>query len=161
MGGKRRPPARATGPRCRGGHQVFACPIDRRLRLCVRVGTQHIFSSSCVVVRAWCLVPGARRRCFWRRCYASACGVRGVQGGVLACGAALWLRLLLRRRVYYNSHDDGCAWRGGCARSGCVARALGATEGWGWLPVGAACGTFCRRVGGVRAGPLFLCSRCR
>ena len=31
------PPARATGPRCRGGNQVFACPIDRRLRLCACV----------------------------------------------------------------------------------------------------------------------------
>ena len=47
MGGKGKSPARATGPRCRGGYQVFACPIDRRLRLCSREGTQHLF----VVVR--------------------------------------------------------------------------------------------------------------
>ena len=46
-GRKKEAPARATGPRCRGGYQVFACPIDRRLRLCARVGTQHLF----VVVR--------------------------------------------------------------------------------------------------------------
>ena len=47
MGGRGKSPARATGPRCRGGYQVFTCPIDRRLRLCARVGTQHLF----VVVR--------------------------------------------------------------------------------------------------------------
>ena len=32
-------------------YQVFACPIDRRLRLCSREGTQHLF----VVVRRRCL----------------------------------------------------------------------------------------------------------
>ena len=95
----------------------------------VPVWARSIFSSSCVVVRAWCLVPGVRRRCFRRRCYASARGVRGVQGGVLARGAALWLWLLLRRRVCCDSHGDGRAWRGGCARGGCVVRALGAMEG--------------------------------
>ena len=53
----------------------------------VPLWTRSIFSSSCVVVRAWCLVPGVRRRCFRRRwCYASARGARGVQGGVLARG---------------------------------------------------------------------------
>ena len=66
MGGRRKPPARATGPRCRGGYQVFACPIDRRLRLCARVGTQHLFvvvrRRSCVVSGAWssaALLPAA------------------------------------------------------------------------------------------------------
>ena len=34
-------------PRCRGDHPVLPYPIDRRLRLCARVGTQHLF----VVVR--------------------------------------------------------------------------------------------------------------
>ena len=42
-----KPPARTTGPRCRGGRPVFACLIDRRLRLCAHVRTQHLF----VVVR--------------------------------------------------------------------------------------------------------------
>ena len=54
MGGRGKAPARATGPRCRGGYQVFTCPIDRRLRLCARVGTQHLF----VVVRRRSLVAG-------------------------------------------------------------------------------------------------------
>ena len=66
----------------------------------VPVWARSIFSSSRVVVRVCCLTPGARRRCFRWRCYASARGVRGVQGGVLGRGAALWLRLLLRRRAW-------------------------------------------------------------
>ena len=107
--------------------------------------------ASSFVRGVWCL--GIRRRCFRWRCYASARGVRGVQGGVLARGAALRLWLLLRRHVRCDSYGDGRAWRGGCARGGCVVRALGAMEGRGWLPVVGA--------GGVRAGPLFLCSRCR
>ena len=61
---------------------------------------------------AWCLVPRARRRCFRRRCYASARGARGAQGGVLARGAARWLRLLLRWRVRCDSLDVGRACRG-------------------------------------------------
>ena len=39
-----------------GRHQVFACPIDRRLRLCARVGTQHLFV---VVRRRSCVLSGA------------------------------------------------------------------------------------------------------
>ena len=38
MGGTRQ------APRCRGGRPVSPYPIDRRLRLCARVGTQHLFS---------------------------------------------------------------------------------------------------------------------
>ena len=95
----------------------------------VPVWARSTVSSSCVVVRAWCLVPGVRRRCCRRRCYASACGARGVQGGVLARGAALWLRPLLRQRVRCDSRGVGRACRGKCARSGCVVRALGAMEG--------------------------------
>ena len=84
--------------------------------------------ASSFVRGVWCL--RVRRRCFRWRCYASARGVRGVQGGVLARGAALWPWLLLRRRrVCCDSHGDGRAWRGGCARGGCVVRALGAVEG--------------------------------
>ena len=58
-GRKREGPARATGPRCRGGHPVFAFPIDRRLRLCACAGTQHLLvvvrRRSCVVSGAWSL----------------------------------------------------------------------------------------------------------
>ena len=88
---------------------------------------------------------GVRRRCLRRRCYASARGARGVQCGVRARGAALWpLLLLRRRRVCCDCRGGGCAWRGGCAHGGCVARAVGAVERWGWRPaVGAV---------GVRAG---------
>ena len=102
MGGKRRPPARATGPRCRGEHQVFACPIDRRLRLCARVGTQHRFvvvrRRSCVVSGAWssaALLPAAvlceRVRCARRagwRARARCCPVAAA-----AAAAACALRL--------------------------------------------------------------------
>ena len=99
-------------------------------------GHAAFFSSSCVVVRAWCLVPGVRRRCFLRRCYASARGACGVQGGMLARGAALWLRLLLlRRRARCDSRGVGRACRGKCTRGGCMVRALGARAGWGWLLV--------------------------
>ena len=49
MGGTSRP------PRCRGGRQVLPYPIDRRLRLCARVGTQHLFA---VVRRRSCVVSG-------------------------------------------------------------------------------------------------------
>ena len=83
MGGGRRPPARATGPRCRGDTPVFAFPIDRRLRLCARVGTQHLFvvvrRRSCVVSGTWssaALLPVAvlceRARCA-RRAGRRAC----------------------------------------------------------------------------------------
>ena len=97
---------------------------------------------SSFVLGVWCL--RARRHCRRRRCYASARGVRSVQGGVLGRGAALWLRVLLRRRACCDCHGGGRAWRGGCARGGCVVRALGAAEGRGWLPVVGA--------GGVCAG---------
>ena len=63
----------------------------------VPVWARSIFSSSRVVVRAWCPVLWSSAELPWWRCYASARGVRGVQGGVLARGAALWLWLLLRR----------------------------------------------------------------
>jgi hypothetical protein len=118
----------------------------------VPVWARSIFSSSCVVVRAWCLVPGVRRCRFGRRCYASACGVRGARCGVLVRGAAPWLWLLLRRRVCCDSRGDGRAWRGGCARGGCVARALGVMEGWGWRPVVAAGGALCRLCGRCACG---------
>ena len=106
MGGKRKPPARATGPRCRGDHQVFACPIDRRLRLCARVGTQHLFVVAC---RRSCVVSDAsefsgavlsavlcgRARCArraWWRARARCCSM------ALAAGAAAARVLRLSRR---------------------------------------------------------------
>ena len=109
MGGKGKPPARATGPRCRGEYQVFACPIDRRLRrLCARrVGMQHFFfvvvrRRSCVVSGAWssaALLPAAvlceRVRCAWRagwRARARCCPVAAA-----AAAAACVLRLSRRR----------------------------------------------------------------
>ena len=106
MGGRRKAPARATGPRCRGVYQVFACPIDRRLRLCARVGTQHLFvvvrRRSCVVSGAWssaALLPAAvlceRARCAWRarrRGRAWCCSVAAA-----AAAAACVLRLSRRR----------------------------------------------------------------
>ena len=62
MGGGRRRPVRATGPRYRGDGPVLTCPIDRRLRLCVHVhvDTQHLFV---VVRRRSCVALGVRRRC--------------------------------------------------------------------------------------------------
>ena len=128
MGGKGRRPARATGPRCRGDTQFSLAPSIGVFGF-VPVWARSIFSSSRVVVRAWCLMPRSSAALLRRRCYASARGVRGVQGGVRARGAALWPRLLLRRwRVCCDCHGGGRAWRGGCAHGGCVVRALGAVE---------------------------------
>ena len=47
----------------------------------VPVWARSIFSSSCVVVRAWCLVPVVRRRVRGTsgRSASAACGVRGVR----------------------------------------------------------------------------------
>ena len=57
-----------------------ACPVDRRLRLCARVGTQHLFvvvrRRSCVV--CWGLVALCVRGTSSRSASA-ACGVRGVR----------------------------------------------------------------------------------
>jgi hypothetical protein len=76
----------------RGGYQVFTCPIDRRLRLCARVGTQHLF----VVVRRRSLSgAGLVARCVRgtsSRSASAACGVRGVraaqQRGSRQCDSA-------------------------------------------------------------------------
>ena len=130
----------------------------------VPVWARSIFSSSCVVVRAWCLVSGVRRRCFWRRCYASAYGVRGMQGCVLARGgAALWLRLLLRRRVCCDSRGVGRACRGGWRVR---ARRLRGARAGRKVGVRLASCRSCGRgavplLGRCACAPLFLCSRCR
>ena len=149
MGGRWKRPARATGPRCRGGYQVFCLPHRSASSALCPCGHAASFRrrASSFMRGVWCL--GVRRRCFRWRCYASARGVRGVQGGVLVRGAALWLWLLLRRRVCCDSHGDGHAWRGGCARGGCVVRALGAMEGVRLAS--------CRRCG---RGVVSLCGRC-
>ena len=125
MGGKGRRPARATGPCCRGGHPVFACPIDRRLRLCARAGTQHLFvvvrRRSCVVSGAWssaALLPAAvlceRARCArraGRRARAWCCSV-----ATAAAAVACALRLSRRRaRVSWKVRER---WLHG-ARAGC------------------------------------------
>ena len=107
MGGKGRPPARATGPRCRGDAPVFAFPIDRRLRLCAHVGTQHLFvvvrRRSCVVSGAWTpvallasVVLCERARCAQRsgrraraRCCPVACGCGCCCCGGVVCVATL------------------------------------------------------------------------
>ena len=105
-GRKKAAPARATGPRCRGGRPVFACPIDRRLRLCAHVGTQHLFvvvrRRSCVVSGAWspaalllAVVLCERARCArraGRRARARCCPVAAA-----AAAAACVLRLSRRR----------------------------------------------------------------
>ena len=65
MGGTRR------RPRCRGDSPVSPYPIDRRLRLCARVGTQHLF----VVVRR-------------RSCVVSGVGSAATCGGARRAGAA-------------------------------------------------------------------------
>ena len=114
-------------PRCRGGHPVSPYPIDRRLRLRARVGTQHLFV---VVHRRSCVVSGVRRRCYRRRCWASECGACGAQCGVLARAAVLWLRLLLRRRVRRDSRGAWRACSATCVRGGCV-RARAGCDGGG------------------------------
>ena len=86
-GRKRKRPRAQRGPVAGAATQFSRAPSIGVFGF-VPVWARSIFSSSCVVVRAWCLVPGVRRRCFRRRCYASARGACGVQGGVLARGAA-------------------------------------------------------------------------
>jgi hypothetical protein len=125
MGGRRKPPARATGPRCRGDTQVFTCPIDRRLRLCSRVGTQHLFvvvrRRSCVASGVWSsaallsaavLCKRARRaRRAGRRARAWCCPVAAA-----AAAAVCALRLSRRRaRVPWGVR---ARWLHG-ARAGC------------------------------------------
>ena len=103
MGGERRRPARATGPRCRGDRPVLACPIDRRLRLCAHVGTQHLFV---VARRRSCVAPGVRRRFLFgggarrlravRAARRAACSRAGAQAGAQArAQAALPKRFLV------------------------------------------------------------------
>ena len=116
-----------NGPRCRGGHQVFACPIDRRLRLCVRVGTQHLFvvvrRRSCVVSGAWSSAAlllaavlamraraGAGARC--AACSRRRARVRCCPVAAAAAAAACVLRLSRRRaRVAWRVRARRLAWR--------------------------------------------------
>ena len=125
MGGKRKAPARATGPRCRGGYPVFAFPIDRRLRLRACAGTQHLFvvvrRRSCVVSGAWssaALLPAAvlceRARCARgarRRARAWCCPVA-------AAVAAVACALRRSRRRARMSWKVRARWLHG-ARAGC------------------------------------------
>ena len=161
MGGKRKPPARATGARCRGDTPVFAFPIDRRLRLCARMGTQQLFVVGrrrlCVVSGAWrsaALLPAAvlceRARCVrraGRRARAWCCSV-----AVAAAAAACALRLSRRRaRASWKVRER---WLHG-ARAGC--------QGGVSLASCPSCGRGVASLLRRRAcGPLsFLCPRCR
>ena len=117
---------RATGPRCRGGYPVLAFPIDRRLRLCARAGTQHLFvvvrRRSCVVSGDWssaALFPAAVlcecARCArraGRRARAWCCPVAAAAAAV-AC--ALRLSRCRRARVSWKVR---ARWLHG-ARAGC------------------------------------------
>ena len=121
--GRKREGTRArNGAPLPGRHPVFACPIDRRLRLCARVGTQHLFVVAC---RRSCVVPdasGARRRCFRRRRYgargAAACRWRARAVLPVAAGAAAAACVLRlsrwRARVAWRVR----AWRLRGARAG-------------------------------------------
>ena len=142
MGGRRRTPARATGPRCRGVHQVFTCPIDRRLRLCTRVGTQHLFVVAC---RRSCVLPDAS----------------GLGGAASAGGA-------MRVRAACAACGCGCCCGGVCAAAVAVAGARGvegARVAAAWCARRARRGREAGFLSHLRAGcarvPLFLCSRCR
>ena len=79
-GRKRKRPARATGPRCRGDTKFSRAPSIGVFGF-VPVWARSIFSSSRVVVRACCLVPVVRRRVRGTsgRSASAACGVRGVR----------------------------------------------------------------------------------
>ena len=70
----------------------------------------------------------SRRRCYWRRCWASERGACGAQRSARARVAAPWLRLLLRRRVRCDSR---CACSAMCALGGCVRASVGCKEGGG------------------------------
>ena len=79
-----------NGARCRGDYQVFACPIDRRLRLCARVGTQHLF----VVARLRsCVVSDASASEFGGA--ASGGGAMRVRAACAACRVACSRAVLL------------------------------------------------------------------
>ena len=121
---------KGSGPRAQRGPvagattKFSACPIDRRLRLCARVGTQHLFvvarRRSCVLSGAWssaALLPAAvlceRARCAWRagwRARARCCCV-----AVTAAAAACALRLARRRRARVAWRVRVRRLRGACA----------------------------------------------
>ena len=113
-------------PRCRGGGPVSPYSIDRRLRLCVRLGTQHLFV---VMRRRPCVVSGvggaattsggAGRTGVVRAvrsaacvCVLLSCGCGWCSGG--ACAATLAVLSVLARR----SVSVAAA----CARAGCKER---------------------------------------
>ena len=78
-GRKREAPARATGPRCRGDTKFSLAPSIGVFGF-VPVWARSIFSSSCVVVRAWCVGvwwPGA--------CGVLAAGARARRAACAGC----------------------------------------------------------------------------
>ena len=144
IGGGRRP------PRCRGERPVLPCPIGRRLSGFVSVWARSIFSSSCVVVRAWCLVSaallraaarGGRARCVRfevRRACACCCPVAAADAAAV--------------RAQRLSRCLAC-WPGAVRAWRLRARALGAKRG------GSSCfsckqGTAPRREQRARAPPV-------
>ena len=108
--GRKKEGARARnerGPVAGASTKFSACPIDRRLRLCARVGTQHLFvvvrHRSCVVAGAWssaalllavvlCERVRCARRAGWR-VRARCCPVAA------AAAAAVCVLRLSRRRA--------------------------------------------------------------
>ena len=163
MGGRRKRPARATGPRCRGDTQVFACPIDRRLRLCSREGTQHLFV---VVRRRSCVASGVLK-------FGGAAAGGGAAQARAVC-AACWAACARVAPPLLCSSGRCCG--GVCAATlvAVGARAVGGARAVDagrarWVSCGgrgrpcavAVGGAWRYRAGGVRASPLFLCSRCR
>ena len=96
MGGTRR------APRCRGGRPVLSYyPIDRRLRRCARVGTQHLF----VVVRRRslagpCASPPSRGHGFLvvvpAQLEESSCFVRRADLGSYRLATRVWINRDIR-----------------------------------------------------------------
>ena len=135
------PAARATGPRCRGGYPVFACPIDRRLRLCARVGTQHLLvvvrRRSCVVASAWssaALLPAAvlceRARCARRAGWRARAWCCPVAAAAIGCTKKKKSRWSVGCEYDMRYPDTG-RWQGPCLEDGEVEkrmRSAGATR---------------------------------
>ena len=153
--GRKKDATRArNGAPLQGGRPVSTCPINRRLRLCARVGTQHLFVVSC---RRSCVVSDASE--FGGA--ASGGGAMRARAARAACRVACARAMLLCGR--------GCCCGGGvCAATLTVTGARG-VEGarvaaaWcaRWVLRSGEAG-FLSKVRAVCArAPLFLCSRCR
>ena len=116
---------------------VLPYPIDRRLRLCALVGTQHFFLV--VVRRRSCMVPGvggaatcggARRAGAVRAACSAACVRVALSCGCGLCGSACGLRLLGCRVCGAQRGRGGCM----RARAGCRGGGVGGSccPSWEW-----------------------------